>query len=159
MGLDMYLTAERYLWGSGDNTDKDVKAAIQKMMPETAGMEVKTVSIEAMYWRKANAIHKWFVDTLQEGVDECQTTRLEWDSLVQLRALCQSVLADHSIAPDVLPAGGGFFFGNTEYDEWYFDTLERTVEGIDRIENQLVAETDRSGVPYSQWEFKYQSSW
>ena len=22
-------------------------------------------------WRKANAIHKWFVDNVQDGVDDC----------------------------------------------------------------------------------------
>ena len=24
------------------------------------------------YWRKANAIHSWFVENCQDGVDECQ---------------------------------------------------------------------------------------
>jgi hypothetical protein len=159
MGLDMYLNAERYLWSSSDGPNSKIKAAIQEMMPETAGMEVQTVSVEALYWRKANAIHKWFVDTLQDGVDECQTTRVNWDSLVELRALCQRVLDDNSIAPDVLPAGSGFFFGNTEYNDWYFKDLERTVEGINRIEKQLVTEETEDGERYSQWDFFYSSSW
>jgi hypothetical protein len=37
--------------------------------------------------------------------------------------------------------------------------LERTVEGINRIEKQLVTEETEDGERYSQWDFFYSSSW
>lgn len=86
MGLDMYLEAEHYVGGGWDFARKkmndDAKAfdALLDMFgtnfndfhakyPE--GHYAK-VSFQVAYWRKANAIHKWFVDNVQGGKDECQ---------------------------------------------------------------------------------------
>jgi hypothetical protein len=35
-----------------------------------------------------------------------------------------------SLAPELLPTTGGFFFGDLEYNEWYFNTLERTEQEL-----------------------------
>ena len=50
-----------------------------------------------------------------------------------------------------LPTQSGFFFGGTEYDEWYFQGLKDTITIIERCE-KLVEENDS-------WDFAYQSSW
>ena len=57
-------------------------------------------------------------------------------------------LRDTRIAMDVLPTQGGFFFGGTGYDDYYWWALEQTVEQIERA---LTAPPDTS--------FFYQSSW
>lgn len=45
------------------------------------------------YWRKANQIHKWFVENCQDGVDECQRSNpISKDQLLELRSLCQQVI-------------------------------------------------------------------
>jgi hypothetical protein len=44
------------------------------------------------YWRKANAVHKWFVDNVQGGVDECQPAYVPREKLVELRTICLRVL-------------------------------------------------------------------
>ncbi len=67
MGLDMYLNAKRYLWHSEDNLAEQ----IAENFPELADARVKEITAEVMYWRKSNAIHKWFVDNVQGGVDDC----------------------------------------------------------------------------------------
>jgi predicted MarR family transcription regulator len=72
MGLDMYLMAKVYLSEYDDR--KEVKEAIEKVksiasscgLPES--WKPKTVEFEALYWRKVNAIHNWFVQNVQEGV-------------------------------------------------------------------------------------------
>jgi hypothetical protein len=51
------------------------------------------------------------------------------------------------LAEELLPSHSGFFFGSTEYDEWYFKDLTRTVEIIDRC---LASKFDY---------FEYQASW
>ena len=156
MGLDMYLSAKRYISKHFNEGDTERAEAIQKLFPELADMAgrfgdaspVKEVSIDAGYWRKANAIHDWFVRECQGGVDECQATRISRDDLRSLKELCEQVLKKRSSAGELLPTTSGFFFGSTDYSEYYFDDLETTVEIIDRC----------LALPDS-WEFEYQSSW
>jgi len=153
MGLDMNLTADRYLFQFGGVDDKDKIEKINSMFPELPeGSQVKEVTAEIIYWRKANAIHKWFVDNVQEGVDECQKSYVSQKNLQKLLETCKAVLANPSQAETLLPSQNGFFFGGTEYDEWYIKDLERTVEVLENIVPKM--ETD-----FREWMFYYQSSW
>ena len=94
----------------------------------------KHIAEEVAYWRKANAIHQWFVDNVQNGEDNCGTYReLTITDLMRLRNLAQKVHDDPDLAEDLLPTQHGFFFGSTEYDEWYMDKIDNTIEQIDRI--------------------------
>ena len=43
------------------------------------------------------------------------------------------VLADSSLAEELLPTQDGFFFGSTLYDEYYLDDLRSTVSQINKI--------------------------
>ena len=149
----MHLYAKKYL--SDFNPEGKEKAAqIQALFPELAGVKnqhgsaVKIVQAEVGYWRKANAIHDWFVKNVQEGKDECRPHYVDREKLIELKALCDRVLANHILAHELLPTTDGFFFGGTEYDEWYFDSLKSTVEIIDSV---LM-------LPHI-WDFEYQSSW
>lgn len=81
------------------------------------------------YWRKANAIHKWFCD-LDRGRDECQDIFVDGSKLKELVELCQYVLKHKKEAKEKLPTQDGFFFGSTEYDKYYFDDLEYTVNKL-----------------------------
>lgn len=148
MGLDMYLNAKRYLWKS---RDEDVKIAqnISDLDIGNDGMRVREVVCEAMYWRKANAIHYWFVQNVQGGEDDCREYRVPRDKLKALVDVCEEVLADPSKADDLLPPSEGFFFGSNEIDEWYWDDIKATIGTIKRmLENTP-----------DDWEFYYASSW
>lgn len=143
MGLDMYLNAKRFLWSSeGDLADKVAEA-----FPELKGKRVKEVVVEAMYWRKANAIHAWFVKNCQEGEDDCGNYWVGREQLQELRELILQALKDRNAS--LLPPQGGFFFGSTDVNEWYWQDLEHTAEKLERV---LVEFPD-------QWEFEYHSSW
>ena len=162
MGLDMYLSASKYV-GAWDHSIYDERETYNKIVNALGIKDYKcadsphlTVSINVGYWRKANAIHHWFVENCQGGVDECQDTHVTRDQLKELKELCEKVLAhkDKEDAKDaveeLLPPCEGFFFGTTEINEWYWDDLESTV-GI--IEPLLTA---------PEWQgcsFIYQSSW
>jgi hypothetical protein len=54
---------------------------------------------EVCYWRKANQIHKWFVDNVQGGVDDCGEYLVTEDELDELRELCKK-LRDEIILVD-----------------------------------------------------------
>ena len=50
---------------------------------------------EVMYWRKANAIHKWFVDNCQNGEDNCQPHLVRKTKIKELRDVCKTII-DHA---------------------------------------------------------------
>ena len=87
---------------------------------------VKSFEIELTYWRKANAIHQWFVDNCQDGIDECQKSDVEVDDLKKLYQCVCDVLANKTLAEELLPTSSGFFFGSYEYDEYYYEDLSDT---------------------------------
>ena len=109
MGLDMYL--------------------MQRIRKEE---HIEDTDIELVYWRKANAIHKFFTD-INEQYDSCESIEVTKDMLGMLLDRCTMVLEDRSRADELLPTTNGFFFGSTEYDEWYFNKLEDTVRDITPI--------------------------
>jgi hypothetical protein len=113
MGLDMYL-----MEGKRQNDGK---------------IMVDWNSQEIGYWRKANQIHNWFVKTLANGVDECQPIQVTKEDVGILHDLCLKVLNNENLASRLLPTQSGFFFGGTEYDEWYFDDLKQTIEITKRV--------------------------
>lgn len=111
MGLDMYLygaKSEYHLHGYNIG-------------------QVKTL-IEVGYWRKANQIHKWFVDNIQRGTDNCAMYCVDKQDLEKLKSLCEEVLENPEKAHELLPTQEGFFFGTYEYDEWYFYDIKNTIE-------------------------------
>lgn len=151
MGLDMYLSAERYIW---TDENGDIDKAINDAGVDTKGLRIKGVTVQAMYWRKANAIHGWFVENVQDNDDDCRPHEVEVEQLKELVELCKDVLAhqdDHAYAVQHLPPINGFFFGDTGIDEYYYGDLEDTIEGLEKFIN------DEDFV--RRWEFTYRSSW
>lgn len=55
----------------------------------------KTVFNTIASWRKANHIHKWFVDNVQDGIDNCGTYEVTKEQLEELLNICKEV-ADKS---------------------------------------------------------------
>lgn len=120
MGLDMYLL---YPPEEGDKPLKEMsKDEIADFICDSS---------EAVYWRKANQIHRYLIS---HGKN---LNILDWDvylvnrkSLEKLIKTCQGIL-DHKLDPkEALPTMAGFFFGSTEYDEDYYQDLRDTVEKL-----------------------------
>ena len=137
-------------------SDEPKQNAIARLFPELEGWTgrwgdaspVKEVTIDAGYWRKANAVHDWFVREVQGGEDNCAPYYVSREQLVELKELCQKVLAKKKLAPELLPTASGFFFGSQDYDQYYFEDLQLTIDIVDRC---LTLPSD--------WEFEYRSSW
>lgn len=113
MGLDMYLTKRTYVGNKYRKPKQMVKVVIPKdqdgVVFPTRGIKtnrINTITESVGYWRKANQVHKWFVDNVQEGVDDFTNT---------------------AVAEELLPTAQGFFFGGDNYDKWYLKDLEDTV--------------------------------
>ena len=65
-----------------------------------SALRVSQPSAELAYWRKANQIHKWFVDNVQEGVDNCGEYYVSHEKLQELLDTVNNVLADTRKAED-----------------------------------------------------------
>jgi hypothetical protein len=130
MGLDMYLTRETYIKNWDHNgPDKQWTVTVERSdgfrLPLVCPREIVE---EVGHWRKANQIHAWFVHNVQGDKDECQKAYVTKDDLEALFTACKAVHEDHSKAGALLPPQSGFFFGSTDFDEWYFSDIEETLK-------------------------------
>ena len=95
-------------------------------------------------WRKANHIHKWFVDNVQNGEDDCWYYEVTREQLEVLLETCKTVINDFRLAESLLPTTSGFFFGSTDYNKWYLEDVEHTIEVVENLldttdfENEMI---------------------
>lgn len=93
--------------------------------------------MESAYFRKVNFIYRYFGEKL---VDEsCIVTKAEIEDIIER---CKKVLADHSLAEELLPTCPGFFFGSTEYNDWYFKDVEDCQEQMQKLLEDYDETTD-----------------
>ena len=156
MGLDMYLSKKTYVKQWEHKGDDNIKVEVTQKGETVSHIKPERISYieeEVGYWRKSNQIHNWFVQNVQNGTDDCGNYYVEESQLEELLELCKKVLANHELAAELLPAQGGFFFGSTDYDEYYYDDLTDTVQLIE----SLLSERNESG--YIDGDIYYHSSW
>jgi hypothetical protein len=177
MGLDMYLYKKTFL-KTGKHWEEPKR---QTITIETGGVVDQNIKLERVSfitetvgeWRKANQIHNWFVDNVQEYVDDCKEHHVSIEQLEELLETCKKVVMslviskvettqievhsmedsvtflDTSIAEELLPTQSGFFFGSTDYDDEYLQDLETTIEILETV---LSEDNEFS-------DFYYESSW
>ncbi len=190
MGLDMYLErCNRKAWDYKDLDIENVKATNPKLYEEIKQFVTvrgkyypwESLFEEVGYWRKANAIHHWFVENVQNGVDDCGRYEVSKEQIQELLDICKRVVAETQLEngwvqngsrfengmmcpifeegetvvnPDVaealLPTQDGFFFGSTDYDQWYIEDIKSTID----ILTQALEETD-----FEKQTITYSSSW
>lgn len=154
MGLDMYLNKRVSIYAMYEFEGIDGTIFITKhgqRIPIDLS-RVNSISERVAYWRKANAIHKWFVDNVQGGVDDCKEYSVTLDQLRKLLKTCERVIKDHSLATELLPTQEGFYFGSTDYGECYYEDLKYTVKAL----KQVLKEKYPEDLYVS---FTYDSSW
>lgn len=153
MGLDMYLMRVKVKEEFQTLAEQKDWSAITEEVFKACNMQME---FEARYiplpntitWRKASGIHGWFVDNVQGGADDCEAYLVEESQLHELLAIVTKSLESKN--PEQLPTRRGFFFGRTDYDDWYWDNLERTNEEL----------SDMLKYPLQEDEvYLYQASW
>lgn len=140
-----------YLTRKVDVSDYYIKFEPKGNQPALEIKNPVSVTEDFGYWRKANHIHNWFVLNIQNGNDDCAKYYISKEKFEELINICQKVLSDHSLAEKLLPTVGGFFFGDQEYNEYYFGSVKYT---LDICQKALELEGNK---PYNK--FYYQSSW
>lgn len=171
MGLDMYLTLQF-------STRKEDGL----FFPTQEGDEKMRLSVG--YWRKANAVHKWFVNNAQGGNDDCKEYEVATADLEKLRGICEGIItkatecgvahenvdfeaelpaALQEYCASVLPSSSGFFFGGTEYDGYYlwqvFNTQKIIDTALSLIEHNYLYTWNENHEKQHAHKLFYQSSW
>lgn len=146
MGLDMYLSVKKYIskidfergtvdgaWPMTEKFKNAIDGLGYSQFIDPNDVTGLTVEIPLGYWRKANQIHHWFVEKCGGGKDECQEIEVSRDELKDLRDACLICLGSTpEECQKILPTHGGFFFGSTEYDNYYMEDIKDTIKIIDR---------------------------
>ena len=183
MGLDMYLEGSFSTRAYRQPTDQqyaDMREGKEVKIEKSSELEDAIAAIgfqdapiahaynhfqyvfPIITWRKANAIHKFFVDEVQDGNDNCERYYVSESNLENLLEIINQILeiktpvAREMKAEELLPTDiEGCFFGSKEYDDWYYQDLKRTKVTLDKLfEYQATAD---SGKCFDG--FYYQSSW
>jgi hypothetical protein len=173
MGLDMFLSRKVFLWRD-QRKSLQITGMKSKINPE----KVEYIIEEFGYWRKANAIHQWFVENVQGGNDDCKSYYVSKEDMQKLLDTVNKVLQaselidgdvhngtlykkgkampviekgkiikDSTVAAELLPSTEGFFFGSTDYDQYYYDDLVQTKKILEEA------------LTFDEGEFEYQASW
>jgi hypothetical protein len=142
MGLDMYLYKKTYVkkWEHIED-DKQFHVTVTRGGNDFIAIDPERVCYiveEVGYWRKFNALHNWFVQNCQDGNDNCGEYYVEHEQLKELVEVLRKVIkykdsVDAEVLGDLLPTASGFFFGGTDYDEWYFSDVQDTIELVDKL--------------------------
>ncbi len=146
MGLDMYLFVDVYLGGKWNGKGEEFTIGDRVFLDR----DVTSIKLETGYWRKDNHIHNWFVEHCAEGVDDCKPVYVQDADLDTLKRLCSEVMADPTKAQELLPCASGLFFGSVEYDKYYMESLQNTIDIIDKT----IEKRDRYG-----GDVFYKASW
>ncbi|MCL2797634.1 MAG: hypothetical protein FWD58_06235 [Firmicutes bacterium] len=109
-------------------------------------------NVQMAYWRKANAIHGYFMRNCTEDgyLDSCQEVRVEKENIEDLLEACKKVKEllhnepliesddgylvydkEHEAvvkAFETLPPEDGFYFGPIEIGEYYLEDVVETIE-------------------------------
>lgn len=111
MGLDMYLEAETLVYWGKHADPRFAQISAATLVKPDAGSPWFTVSAPVAYWRKCNAVHKWFVDHVQGGEDNCGRYPVSREQLEALRSVCLYVV------DTVETVGGDVKDGTTHYPD------------------------------------------
>lgn len=133
MGLDMYLTGEKFIIGDWQNPDNN---------PTEDGYRLESRRLRLGYWRKHPDLHGYIVENFVDGVDDCRAINLGIEALKQIIEAIQN---------NRLPKTEGFFFGESDNDD------EQKSEAIDTIERAIAW---ASAPDAEHWRsVYYQASW
>lgn len=95
--------------------------------------------------RKENHIQQFMEGEVGEVVN-CGYLVLEREHIERLVDRLKRVDADHSLAGAVLPTQAGFFYGSTDYDEWYFSDVKEELKFF----SEILEEWDENSA-YAYW--------
>ena len=109
---------------------------------------------EIGYWRKANHIHGWFVNHVQDWEDDCEFHReVTEEDLKDLMADCEKVLSSTRLVPGKVYAGETY-----ENGRWTKKWIDGMVLENDKVARKVLPKTAGfffGDGGYEEWYYKY----
>lgn len=108
MGLDMYAVRRIELPEGQEIKGRRYVAQIGDDGQPVLGDELvstSTIEEDVMYWRKANHIHGWFVDNVQNGEDDQRDYYVNWEQLRDLLSTCNKVIEASKLVDGMIYRG------------------------------------------------------
>lgn len=166
MGLDHWIKKRIYVGAQYEHNKVSGTVEIKKGdIPLPINLEkIESVIESFITYRKVNSIHKYFVDTVQDGKDDCNDYYIPKEVLKEFMILikadidylksCETQIVNDSQIYIVdedkinLKTQSGFFFGSTDYHPYYVEELEDTLKKLEQedFNNSYI-------------EYEYGSSW
>lgn len=112
MCLDMYLYRSQFARPSDEETITVVKDGRTTIIPPTMPAQLTE---EVGSWRKANQIHGWFVDNVQNGEDDCREYDVTCEHLRALSRTVDQVLSNSKLIPGQVAVGYTLDGGERKY--------------------------------------------
>lgn len=136
-----------YLY-SFSGSKEEVKQLIESEERDTDLID-KVDLTEIAYWRKCNYLHKFFC-TFGEEVEADIYYFIPRALLNEFLEKASIVLEakKEEVSSKLLPTQSGFFFGETEYDFYYYDQIERDINTVNEI---LALYPDEEFLYYAWW--------
>ena len=138
MGLDMYLYATKY--ESRSNWRNDERKGFYPEELKSLEEDIwernflsKHIKHQIGYWRKFNALHNYIVKNFADGVDDCREIYLYKEDIEKVLQVLKDAKNNKEKAPELLPTQSGFFFGSTDYDEYYWDDVKYSIELFEKV--------------------------
>ncbi|RAP49219.1 MAG: hypothetical protein BZ138_08055 [Methanosphaera sp. rholeuAM270] len=105
--------------------------------------------VHEFYYRKENWLRNWMEEnTMLNSESNCEKIVIHPTQINELHQACEQVLDNHELADELLPTQCGFFYGSTDYDEWYFEGVELVKNHMEEIMNM---EENVLIVTYEDW--------
>lgn len=91
----MYLTKRTYIGAEYDhrNAVGQVDYIVNGKKKHIDPKKVTYIHERIGYWRKANHLHKWFVDNCQDGEDDCRESYVSKNKLKELLDICKKIVS------------------------------------------------------------------
>lgn len=137
MGLDIYFhRTTRKAWEAYNKEVEDYRAKTKEEREKADYPELDCE--DCGYFRKTNFLLPFF------GYGEdCTYHPVAREEIEELADRCGRVLENHDLGDDLLPTQSGFFFGDTEYDDYYLDDVKYVKEWAEEfLESDTEWESD-----------------
>lgn len=103
-------------------------------------------------WRKNNAMHHYICANIAKDYEiNCKNIRMSKPQLKDLYLRTNKVLdsTDIELAKLILPTMDGFFFGNTDYNEIYFEQIKQANQDLKKVLDEV--NFKENSVYYHSW--------
>lgn len=158
MGLDInFFKAKRIEWNRFQK-ELSVYKSLPKNEQNMDDSPYRSFDPEEVgYFRKVNFLLSFF-----DYEENCEYKEISKDKLEELRHACIEIGrmkpvryeitkytyggteqvkvysdADQKRCAELLPTQSGFFFGNTDYDQWYFNEVKEVLSWVDGVLDNL----------------------